>query len=158
MGAVVCVCCYNLSYCMQAPLLQSVTPCDSNAGVATPPCNPSGGAIRVGWRDPANTGGVAIQEWKLSVNGSVVYTGSNLSFTVGGLSGATVYCFSVAAVNGVGAGSFGVCGIYATATNTKPGSPGLPVVTNTTGDTICLSWQHPSDNGACYRRSSARNQ
>jgi hypothetical protein len=136
----------------QAPVLGVVSPCNSTYGVATLPCNPSGGAILIAWHDPLNTGGIPVLRWTLAVDGTVVYVGSNPFFHVMGLAGNTQYCFSVAATNFVGEGNFGPCGLYRTAVNTKPGSPGGLTIVNATGDSVCFAWNASTDNGACNPR------
>jgi len=107
--------------------------------------------INLSWSAPADDGGVAISGYRIKKDGSVLVadTGSTgTTYTATGLTRATSYNFTVAAINAKGTGADGNTPSLTTSAEV-PGAPGTLTLSNgsTPSTQIDLSWSAPSDTG-----------
>ena len=131
----------------------AVTPAGT-AGSPTSVAGTSGNAqVVLSWTIPASDNGSAITGYMVqysSNNGSTWSAGAasgstSNTYTVTGLANGTAYVFRVAALNGVGTGSYSA----ASAAVTPAAPPGAPTgVAGTAGNAqVALSWTAPASNG-----------
>ena len=106
------------------------------------------GAATVNWQAPAFDGGSPIANYAVTSspgNVTVTVPGSQTTATVGGLSNATAYTFSVLATNGLG--SVGASGSSNSVVPTSvPGQP-TAVVEAPGNQAVSLSWKAPALDG-----------
>ncbi len=107
--------------------------------------------VTVNWSAPSSNGSAIttyyIQPYAAGSLFNIISTASTAtSYTVPGLTNGTSYTFSVAAVNGVGTGSYSSQSSSVTPAG-LPGTPSTP--TTTAGDTqVTVNWSAPSSNGS----------
>lgn len=127
-------------------------------GVAGAPTSVGGvrgaSSVSLTWTAPIDNGGSAITDYSIrySSTGGASWTtvvhppGTSTFATVSGLSNGTAYLFEVAAVNGVGTGSYSSPSAAVTPA-TIPGNPTAP--TGAAGvQQVSLSWNAPADGGS----------
>ncbi len=113
--------------------------------------SPTSTVIDLSWSAPSDTGGGTISGYRIKMDGSVIVadTGSTgTTYSKTGLTRATSYNFTVAAINEKGTGADGNTPSLTTAA-TVPGAPGTLSLSAGSPDTsvISLSWSAPSDTG-----------
>lgn len=133
------------------PTVTPSTPTCSATGAVTPPCNPSGGAIKLNLGRSFDTGGAP--SWRvLQLLGSdgtwrTVHTGTQDVASMRGLSASLTYAFRQAVVNSAGSSPYAATVHVATSSATKPGPMVPATAVSATGGSICLSWGPPADLG-----------
>ena len=139
------------------PTLTDVGGCGT-LGVDVPACNPSGGAIQISLSQPLDLGGVASSDDTISYTVAVanssnpafvpVFTGTQTTFKLYGLTPSTAYTFKVATSTAAGQGDYGPgLSVTTAAVHTKPMDMPTPSLANATGGQVCLRWDTPLDVG-----------
>jgi hypothetical protein len=162
----------NVSYTFQVKAVNDVGPsvasAPSNAvmhtdggSAATLPDAPTGvtatagdGEAVVSWTPPANTGGLPLTGYRISIRGeqfdATIDDGNATSGVVTGLTNGQSYKFKVSAKNALGEGApseLSNAVVPGTSGNaTVPGAP-TGVVATVTGTRITVSWTPPANNG-----------
>ncbi|GLD91525.1 hypothetical protein PINS_up000058 [Pythium insidiosum] len=115
--------------------------------------NVTGGSISLAWMPPLDTGGIAIEGYKLSVttisDGVIVMstTTSGRAYTYFGATAATSYLVTVSSTNKIGDSPTTATLAVQTLAATRPTSPPAPVVVSVTAQSVTLSLIPPQDMG-----------
>ena len=118
-------------------------------------------ALSVGWEAPNDNGSPIVSfrcEVLMPAGGwTLVYEGMDRSAVAEGLAPATEYLCRVTATNGEGDSSNGEEAAFTTAAE-RPSTPAPPVLYQTTGSELTLSWAEPDANGAAITSYELQRQ